>query len=108
MGLLSGITSSLKNTFTGSSIRKSLLTGGLTTIHQLNRAEPIRKALGDKLFPDKAELPEAPAAPTMDAAEAAAEDKAAQLRRRRGMAATILGGLDTAQPTTQAASLLGS
>lgn len=55
--------------------------------------------------------PTPPPAPTIDDAEASGQDAADQLRRRRGMASTILAGANTVgatQPTTQAASLLGS
>lgn len=97
MGFLSGL-------FSGSNLTKSLLTGGVSTAHEINKRSPGYK----KLFPDAPIAPTAPDAPTIDAADAAAEDKANQLRRRRGMAATILGGLDNAQPTTQTSSLLGS
>lgn len=103
---LGSLTSAFKGAFTGSGIRNNLLTGGLYSTHKLNTGG--NADLKNGLFPDKPEVPEAPPAPTLDAGEAAAEDKAAQLRRRRGMAATILGGMDTTQPTTQAASLLGS
>lgn len=102
MGLFSGLGSVLKNAFTPKNLVKSALTGGLTTAHDFNKDGYHR------LFPDKPDVPEPPPAPTMDDAEAAGMDKANQLRRRRGMAATILGGLDEKQPTTQAASLLGS
>lgn len=54
--------------------------------------------------------PTPPPAPTIDDAEAAGQETADQLRRRRGMASTILAGAnaDASQPKTQAASLLGS
>lgn len=55
--------------------------------------------------------PPVPPAPTIDQAEVSAEKSAEALRRRRGMAATILAGAnaDTSnQPTTRAAQLLGS
>lgn len=54
-------------------------------------------------------VPQAPPAPTINDAEAAGQEKADQLRRRRGMASTILtAGHSTATPQTQAAALLGS
>ncbi len=55
--------------------------------------------------------PPAPPAPTINDAEVTAEKNADALRRRRGMAATILAGADkstSADPTTKAATLLGS
>lgn len=54
--------------------------------------------------------PAAPPAPTINDAEASGENAADQLRRRRGMASTILAGANqtNTQPTTQAAALLGS
>lgn len=57
--------------------------------------------------------PAAPPAPTIDDAEVAGQNSADQLRRRRGMASTILAGANSSsatgsQPTTQAAALLGS
>lgn len=93
---------SFGNLFKGSNLTKSVLSGGLTTAHSLNMAGK------NKLFPGKPDIPEPPPAPTLDAGEAVAEDKVNQLRRRRGMAATILGGMDINQPTTQTTSLLGS
>jgi hypothetical protein len=93
---------SLGSLFKGSNLTKSLLTGGVSTAHELNMAGK------KKLFPDKPPIPEAPPAPTLDAAQEAGEDQANQLRRRRGMAATVLGGMDNLQPTTQTASLLGN
>lgn len=56
-------------------------------------------------------VPTPPPAPTIDDAEAAGENTADQLRRRRGMASTILAGANpqsTSQPATQSATLLGS
>lgn len=91
--------------FSGDALWKSALSGGLTTAHSLN------KAGYDKLFPKAPDVPEPPPAPTINDAEAAAEDKSAQLRRRRGLASTILAGANSYQsnqPTTQAAALLGS
>lgn len=55
--------------------------------------------------------PTPPPAPTVDDAEASGQQTADQLRRRRGMASTILAGANpqaNTQPTTQAATLLGS
>jgi hypothetical protein len=56
-------------------------------------------------------VPQAPPAPTINDADAAGEQKTDQLRRRRGMASTILAGAQSAtsnKPQTQAAALLGS
>lgn len=55
-------------------------------------------------------VPTPPPAPTINDAELQAEKASDALRRRRGMAATILAGAqsDTSQPTTKAAQLLGS
>jgi hypothetical protein len=94
----------LGNVFTPKAMFKSALTGGLTTAHNINKQSPGYK----KLFPDGTSPPDAPPAPTIDSAEAAAMDKEEQLRRRRGMAATSLGGMDTTHPTTMTPSLLGS
>lgn len=55
--------------------------------------------------------PEAPPAPTIDDAAAAGQAEKDALKRRRGMASTILAGANTAaatQPTTQTTQLLGS
>lgn len=55
--------------------------------------------------------PEAPPAPTINDAEASGQDAADRLRRRRGMASTILAGANpqtNTTPQTQAAALLGS
>lgn len=63
------------------------------------------------LFSGPPKVPTPPPAPTIDDAEVAGQNKADQLRKRRGMAATILAGSTAstnAQPATQAASLLGS
>jgi hypothetical protein len=63
-----------------------------------------------KLYtPKGVQQPTAPQAPTINQAEAKAQDTADELRRRRGMAATILAGQpgDT-QPVVNAARLLGS
>lgn len=50
-----------------------------------------------------------PAPPTINEAEVAAQSATDELRRRRGMASTILAGaMPAAQPTTRAAALLGS
>ena len=57
-------------------------------------------------------LPAPPPAPTVNDAEASGQEAADRLRRRRGMASTILAGANqstsTSQPATQAAALLGS
>jgi hypothetical protein len=61
--------------------------------------------------PQSPAVPDAPAAPTIDASQTAAEAASDALRRRRGMAATILGGAQpqsATMPTTRAAALLGS
>lgn len=53
--------------------------------------------------------PEAPPAPNIDEAAAAGQAEKDALRRRRGMASTILAGAQTpTQPTTQTTQLLGS
>jgi hypothetical protein len=53
--------------------------------------------------------PVAPPPPTVDTADVQAQSDADALRRRRGMASTILaGGTSATQPTTSAARLLGS
>lgn len=56
--------------------------------------------------------PEAPPAPTIDDAAAAGQSEKDALRRRRGMASTILAGAQSqsgsTQPTTQTTQLLGS
>lgn len=53
--------------------------------------------------------PAPPPAPTVADAEIGAADKADQLRKRRGMAATILAGANgNNTPTTQSSALLGS
>lgn len=54
--------------------------------------------------------PTPPPAPTIDDAEVSGQQTADALRRRRGMASTILAGANqtNTQPTTQAATLLGS
>jgi hypothetical protein len=51
-----------------------------------------------------------PPTPTWNDAAGAGQAKADELRKRRGMAASILAGQSSGinQPTTQAASLLGS
>ena len=52
-----------------------------------------------------------PPPPSYDDAAIAGQQKTDELRKRRGMAATILAGSapqSTTQPQTQAASLLGS
>lgn len=55
-------------------------------------------------------IPAAPPAPTVSDAEVSGQNAADQLRRRRGMASTILAGAstDNNKPTTQASQLLGS
>lgn len=54
-------------------------------------------------------VPEAPPAPTINDAEIAGQRERDALRKRRGMAATILAGTQQAnQPTTQTSQLLGS
>ena len=56
-------------------------------------------------------LQQAPPAPTVNDAEVSAQQTADKLRKRRGMASTILAGANTATattPATKAASLLGS
>jgi len=59
--------------------------------------------------PDTPAVPTPPPAPTVSDADAMGQVKADQLRRRRGMASTILSGTsNNTQPTTQAAALLGS
>lgn len=102
MGLFSGLGGVVKNQFTGKNIWQNLATAGVSTAHDFNMDGKHR------LFPDKPDAPVAPPAPTLSDAEAAGEDKANQLRRRRGLAATILAGSTNQQPTTRAASLLGS
>ncbi len=102
MNIFSGLGDVLKNQFNAKSLTKSALTSGLTTAHDFNKDGYHR------LFPDKPDAPVAPPAPTISDADAAGEDKANQLRRRRGLAATILAGSTDQQPTTRAASLLGS
>jgi hypothetical protein len=102
MGLFSGLGDLLKGQTSFKNVTKHHLTGGLSTAHDFNKDGYHR------LFPDKPAVPDAPPAPTMSDAEAAGEDKANQLRRRRGLAATILAGSTNQQPTTRAASLLGS
>jgi hypothetical protein len=102
MGLFSGLGNLLKGQTSGKNIAQNLLTGGVSTAHDFNKDGYHR------LFPDAVSPPDAPPAPTIDAADASAQDKEEQLRRRRGMAATILGGLEAMQPTTQATSLLGN
>ena len=52
--------------------------------------------------------PDAPPAPTIDEAYAAGEEERQRLRRRRGMASTILAGQANTQPNTQTQALLGS
>lgn len=54
--------------------------------------------------------PVAPPPPTVDSASVQAENDADALRRRRGLASTILAGngASATQPTTSAARLLGS
>lgn len=102
MGLFSGLANVLKDQFSSKNFLQSLASGGLTTAHDFNKDGYHR------LFPDKPAVPNAPPAPTLSEADAAAEDKLAQLRRRRGLAATVLAGATNSQPTTSAASLLGS
>lgn len=63
------------------------------------------------LFSGPPKVPTPPPAPTVNDAEVAGQDKADALRRRRGMASTILAGATAstnAQPATQSAALLGS
>lgn len=63
------------------------------------------------LFSGTPSVPTPPPAPTINDAEMAGQNKADQLRKRRGMASTILAGASVptnAQPATQAAALLGS
>lgn len=61
------------------------------------------------LFGGSPSAPTPPPAPTVSDAEVGAADKADQLRRRRGMAATILAGANGQNtPTTQSSALLGS
>jgi hypothetical protein len=60
---------------------------------------------------DAPAVPVAPPAPTINDAEASAQAKTDELRRRRGMASTILAGAQPASnttPQTRAAGLLGS
>jgi hypothetical protein len=102
MGLFSGLANVVKGQFSSKNLLQSMASGGLTTAHDFNKDGYHR------LFPDKPAVPDAPPAPTMSDAEAAGEDKANQLRRRRGLAATVLAGSMNQQPTTRAASLLGS
>lgn len=52
--------------------------------------------------------PVAPPPPTVDQASIQADNDAAALRARRGMASTVLAGSSATQPTTSAARLLGS
>ena len=52
-------------------------------------------------------VPDAPPAPTIDDASVAGEEEAQRLRRRRGMASTILSA-NAQAPTTQTTTLLGS
>lgn len=103
MGMFSNLFSSLKSP---KGIATSLLTGGVSTGYLATKDS--HDGINEKLFPKGKSPPDAPPAPTIDSAEASAQDKEEQLRRRRGMAATILGGMDATQPTTQAASLLGN
>ena len=58
---------------------------------------------------DSPSAPQAPPAPTANDAEVAGQASADALRRRRGMAASILAGSSTGTntPTTQAKTLLG-
>lgn len=63
------------------------------------------------LFSGPPKVPTPPPAPTVNDAEVAGQDKADALRKRRGMASTILAGAtapNNAQPATQSAALLGS
>lgn len=62
------------------------------------------------LFGGSPSVPTPPPAPTVNDAEVSGQQTADKLRRRRGMASTILAGSQTTntQPQTQAAALLGS
>ena len=63
------------------------------------------------LFGGTPKVPDPTPVPTINDAEVAGQDKADQLRKRRGMASTILAGATAptnAQPATQSAALLGS
>jgi hypothetical protein len=75
-------------------------------------ADPGGAFLMGKLFDHKSTTqPTPPGPPTINDAEAQAQDDSDALRKRRGMAATVLAGANPAgtnQPATQAARLLGS
>lgn len=56
-------------------------------------------------------VPQAPPAPTINDAEKSSQEAADALRRRRGIASTILAGANAGTsntPATKAAALLGS
>lgn len=70
----------------------------------------LEKVLGTPtgMFKHKSsKTPDAPDAPTFDDAEVAGEEERQRLRRRRGMASTILAG-NAEAPTTKSINLLGS
>ena len=98
--------SGLPNPLSGSTLNKL---GGKGALIGSPNMGTTNKALG--LFQGNEDTPTPPPpTPTWDDAAIAGQNKADELRKRRGLAASILAGQSSGinQPTTQAASLLGS